>query len=82
MPYKIWAGLAQTQAQYVSMKPRWTPKVCHLLDDALWYAMKINDAGRETVWEIEGDDGSRMGQQEVAEMVQNRKHALRPPKKF
>jgi transcriptional regulator with XRE-family HTH domain len=82
--YKIWAGLARTEADFMSMKPRWMPKVRDSLYDALWDAMRINDDGKQTVWEIEGDDGSRMGRQEIAELVRQRRWELtaKPPKKY
>jgi len=82
--YKIWAGLARTEVEFTSMKPRWMAKVRDSLHDALWDAMRINDDGRQTVWEIEGDDGSRIGRQEVADMVRQRRWELtaKPPQKY
>lgn len=81
--YKIWAGLARTQAEFASMKPHWMTRIRNSLHDALWDAMKINDDGRETVWEIEGSDGLRLGRREVAEMVRQRRWELTamPPQK-
>jgi hypothetical protein len=77
-------GLTKTQADFVAVKPRWMPKVADSLDDALWWAMKVNDAAREIAWEIEGDDGSRLGRQEIAEAVRRRRPDLmaNPPKKY
>jgi hypothetical protein len=76
MSYNVWFGLARTQAEFTSMKPQWMPKIRDSLDEALSDAMKINDAGQETVWEIEGDDGSRIGRQEIVEMVRQRRQEL------
>lgn len=76
MTYKIWIGLARTQAEFASMKPQWRPWERDSLHDALWVAMRINDAGQETVWEIEGDDDSHIGRQEVVEMVRQRRQEL------
>jgi hypothetical protein len=36
-------------------------------------AIQINDDGRQTVWEIEGDDGSRTGRQRIVELLQRRR---------
>jgi transcriptional regulator with XRE-family HTH domain len=82
--YKIWFGLAKTKAEFASMKPHWMARIRDSLRDALWDAMKINDGGREIVWEIEGDDGSRIGREEVVEMVRQRRRELtaKPPKKY
>jgi transcriptional regulator with XRE-family HTH domain len=82
--YKIWFGLAQTKAEFASMKPRWMPRLRDALHDALWDAMQINDDGRQTVWEIEGDDGSLMNREKVAELVRQRRWELtaKPPKKY
>jgi hypothetical protein len=84
MAYKIWAGLARTQAEFASMKPRVMPRSRDSLHDALWDAMRINDGGREIAWEIEGDDGSRLDRQEIIERVWRRRHELiaNPPKKY
>lgn len=84
MNYKIWCGLARTQAEFASMKPHWMPRIRDSLHDALWDAMKINDDGEQTVWEIEGDDGSRISRQEIVEMVRQRRHELaaKPPQKY
>ena len=82
--YKIWAGLARTEAEFVIMKPRWMARTRDSLHDALWDAMQIIDGGRETVWEIEGDDGSSIGRQEVIELVHQRRWELaaKPPQKY
>jgi hypothetical protein len=84
MNYKIWFGLARTQAEFTSLKPGWEPKIRDSLHDALWDAMTINDGGQQTVWEIEADDGSRIGRQEIVEMVQERRNELtaKPPQKY
>jgi hypothetical protein len=46
--------------------------------------MRINDDGRQTVWEIEGDDGSRLGRDEIIGTVRQRRQELtaRPPQKY
>jgi transcriptional regulator with XRE-family HTH domain len=82
--YKIWFGLARTQAEFASMKPRWMARIRDSLHDALWDAMQINDDGRQTVWEIEGNDGSRIGREEIVEMVRQRRRDLtaKPPQKY
>jgi transcriptional regulator with XRE-family HTH domain len=82
--YKIWCGLARTQAEFTSMKPRWMARIRDSLHDALWDAMQINDDGRQTVWEIEGNDGSRIGRKEIVEMVRQRRLELtaKPPQKY
>jgi transcriptional regulator with XRE-family HTH domain len=82
--YKIWAGLARTEAEFASMKPHWMARIRDSLHDALWDAMKINDDGRQTVWEIEGDDGSRLGREEIVEIVRQRRWELtaKPPTKY
>jgi hypothetical protein len=41
MEYKIWIGLARTQAEFASMKPQWTARVRDSLHDALWDAMGV-----------------------------------------
>jgi hypothetical protein len=88
--YKIWFGLAQSEEEFLSMKPRWMAKARASLHDALWDAMMVNDArvvanGREqVVWEIEGDDGSRFGRDEIANLIQQHRQELtvRPPQKY
>ncbi len=84
MRYKLWYGPARTQAEFTSMKPLWGPRIRDAFHDALWDAMKINDDGQHIVWEIEGDDGSRIGRQEIVEMVRQRRHELtaKPPQKY
>jgi len=90
MNYKIWFGLAESEAEFHSLKRGWMPKVRDSLHDALWDAMMINDArvianGREqVVWEIEGDDGSRIGRQEIVSLVWERRQELtaKPPQKY
>jgi hypothetical protein len=76
MKYKIWFGLARTQAEFESMKPHWMPKIRDSLHDALWDAMNIDDDGKQIAWEIEGDDGSRIGRQEIVAMVRQRRQEL------
>jgi len=46
--------------------------------------MQIIDSKPETVWEIEGDDGSRIGRQDIVELVRRRRWELtaKPPKKY
>lgn len=82
--YKIWFGLARTEAEFASMKARWMPRLRDSLHDALWDAMRINDDGKQTVWEIEGDDGSRIGRDEVVAMVRQRRWELsaKSPQKY
>jgi hypothetical protein len=88
--YKIWIGLAQSEEEFLSMKRGWMPKVRDSFHDALWDAMMINDAqvianGRQQVaWEIEGDDGSHVGRQEIANLVRERRQELaaRRPQKY
>jgi hypothetical protein len=84
MKYKTWFGLAKTQAEFASMKPRWMPRIRDALHDALWDALKINDDGQQTVWEIEGDDDSRIDRQEIVEMVRQHRQELtaKPPQKY
>lgn len=84
MAFRLWCGLAKTQEEFAAAKPRWMPKVADSSDDALWWAMKVNDLGLEIAWEIEGDDGSRPNRQEIAEMIWRRRHELiaNPPKKY
>jgi len=83
-PLSLWCGLAKTQAEFAARKPSWMPKVADSLDEALWWAMKVNDLGPEIAWEIESDDGPRLDRQEIAEMVWRRRPELiaNPPKKY
>jgi hypothetical protein len=76
--------LAKTQEEFAAMKPRWIHRVADSLDEALWWAMKVNDDSREIAWEIEGNDGSRLDRQEIAERVRRRRHELiaNPPNKY
>jgi hypothetical protein len=74
--YKIWAGFARTQAEFAAMKPRWVARMRDSLHDALWDAMQIIDGRQEIVWEIEGDDGSRLGRQDIVELVRQRRWEL------
>lgn len=46
------------------------------LDEVLWIAMKVHDEGSETTWEIEGEEGLRLDQQRIADLVQQRKNEL------
>jgi transcriptional regulator with XRE-family HTH domain len=82
--YKIWFGLARTESEFASMKPHWMARVRDSLHDALWDAMRINDDGKQSVWEIEGDDGSRIAREKIVEMVRQRRWELtaKPPKKY
>jgi transcriptional regulator with XRE-family HTH domain len=82
--YKIWAGLARTQAEFAVLKSRWMARVRDSLHDALWDAMQIIDGGLEIVWEIEGDDGTSIGRQRIVEMVRHRRWELtaKPPQKY
>lgn len=84
MRYKLWIGMARSQAEFAAMKSNWMPKIRDSLHDALWDAMKINDDGEQLVWEIEGDDGSRIDRHEIVEMVRQRRHELTatPPQKY
>jgi hypothetical protein len=84
MAFRLWWGLAKTQEEFAARKPSWMPRVADSLDEALWWAMKVNDLGLEIAWEIEGDDGTRLDRQEIVEMVRRRRHELiaNPPKKY
>jgi hypothetical protein len=88
--YKIWSGLAQSESEFYSMKHAWMPRLRDSLHDALWDAMKINDANvfvgnrQNIVWQIEGDDGSCINHQEIVGLVLQRRQELvaNPPKSY
>jgi ABC-type nitrate/sulfonate/bicarbonate transport system substrate-binding protein len=84
MAFRLRVGVAITLEEFAAAKPRWTPRVADTLDEALWWAMKVNDNGREIAWEIESDDGSRLDRQEIDETVWRRRPGLiaNPPKKY
>jgi hypothetical protein len=84
MAWRLWAGLAKTQAEFAAIKSLLSFKGADSLHDALWWAMKVNDLGLEIAWEIESDDGSRLDRQEIAEMVWRRRPELiaNPPKTY
>ena len=83
MAYKLYGGVARTEAEYRALKSRWIARVYDDLDDALGYAMKMSDLDLEIPWEIEGDDGKSIGRPEIAEIVRRRRHELRDrPKKY
>jgi hypothetical protein len=46
--------------------------------------MQIIDGKQETVWEIEGDDGLRIGRQDIVDLVRQRRWELtaKPPQKY
>jgi hypothetical protein len=73
MVFRLWCGLAQTEAEYRALKPHWMTRTRDSLNDTLWTAMQCNDAGPEVAWEIEGDDGSRLNRQEIADLVRLRR---------
>jgi hypothetical protein len=84
MSYRLWFGLAQTESDYRAMKPQWRPKTLDSMHDALWWAMGCNDRGEEIAWEIEGDDGSRLNRQQIADAVRSQSAHLiaNPPRKY
>lgn len=84
MAFRVWCGLAQTYAEYRSMKPRWRPRLRNSLHDAFYVAMQCNDLGEEIAWEIESDDGTTFNRQQIAEAVGLRRPELiaNPPKKY
>ena len=82
MTFRLWCGFAQTEEEYRTKKPLWMPRLRDLLHDALWKAMRVNDVGVETAWEIEGDDGFHLNRQEIADMIVIQRNALiaNPPR--
>ena len=82
--YKIWVGLAKTQIEFEAMKPHWMPRMRDSLHDALWDAMQVIDSGQEVVWEIEGDDDTRINRQSIVEIVRERRWELtaKSPRKY
>ncbi len=72
------------------MKSGWMARRRDSLHDALYDAMLINDAqaivnGRlQVVWEIEGDDGSRLGREEIKRLILQKRQELlaKPPQKY
>ena len=82
MTFRLWCGFAQTEEEYRTKKALWMPRLRDSLHDALWKAMKVNDAGVAMAWEIEGDDGFHLNRQEIADMVgiQRGKLIANPPR--
>jgi len=88
--YAIWFGLARTEEEFAKMKRGWMARRRDSLHDALYDAMLINDAqaivnGRlQVVWEIEGDDGSRLGREEITRLILQKRQELlaKPPQKY
>ena len=82
MTFRLWCGFAQTEEEYRTKKPLWRPRLRDSLHDALWKAMKVNDVGVETAWEIEGDGGFHLNRQEIADMIVIQRNMLiaNPPR--
>jgi hypothetical protein len=82
--FRLWHGLATTEAEFAAKKPLWRVVSRDTLKEVLWIAMKVNDDGRETAWEIEGDDGFHLNRRQIAAEVRLRRNELiaNPPKKY
>lgn len=76
MPFLLWYGLAETEAEFSAKKLLWRAVIADTLDEALWIAMKVHEEGAEISWEIEGEDGSRFDRKQIATLVQERKGEL------
>lgn len=76
MPYKIWFGSARTSVEFQSMRRHWVARQRNTLHDALWDAMMIEGSGSEQVWEIAGDDGTRLGRPKLLDMIRQKRETL------
>jgi hypothetical protein len=65
-------------------KPLWRTRTRATLHDALWTAMQCNDLGSEIAWEIDGDDGTALYRNQIAEAVRIRRSELlaNPPRSY
>lgn len=84
MAFRLWCGLAETEAEYRAKKLLWMPIARESLHDVLWRAMRCHDLGEGIAWEIEGDDGTKLNRQQIAEMVRLRRSELteNPPRLY
>jgi hypothetical protein len=74
--FRVYCGLARTQAEYAALKPGWMARAYEDRDDALGWALRVLDLGVEVPWEIEGDDGTRLSRDQIEALVRARRHDL------
>ena len=84
MTYRLWCGRAESEADYNAQKSQWITIVRKSLHDAPWSAMRCNDKGSQVAWEIEGDDGTKLDRNQIAEAVEQRRSELiaNPPRTY
>jgi hypothetical protein len=76
MTYRTYSGPRGSEAISPLEKDRLLYKEFDTLDSALAWARHVNEAGRVALL-IEGDDGTRLGRQEIAGALH---HAEAPPR--
>ena len=77
MAYRLYIGLAQTEAEYQARKPGWIAIRYENRDDALGRAAREIELGAQIPCEIAGDDGSTLGRSEIARIVRVRRGELK-----
>ena len=70
MAYRVYSGPPGTEKIPPMEKDRWLYKEFGQLDDAIGFARHLGGTGRVAVL-IEGDDGTRLGKQEIATVLRH-----------
>lgn len=70
MNYRVYSGPRGSESIAPLDKGRHLFKQFNLLDEAMSWARHVNASGRVTLL-IEGDDGTRLGKQQIAAALKN-----------
>ena len=73
MRYRVYSGPRGSQALPPIEKDRWLFKEYSNLDEALGWAQHVNNASGVALL-IEGDDGTLLHKQEIADALATRRH--------
>jgi hypothetical protein len=71
MAYRVYSGAAATQEEYLKCKPKWSWRNYSELDDALGFALRMENTPNRA-WEIEGDDGTHFSRSELIRIFRER----------
>ncbi len=78
MRYRVYSGPRGSQALPPTEKDRWLFKEYSNLDEALGWAQHVND-GSGVALLIEGDDGTMLHKQDIANALGSRERATQRP---